>query len=997
MSTLTAQKEEDPVWSYAIADINPAVSLTQDLPQGVNADILVLCGGDVRDILYTVYSEKGLPTRRLDITACANNVALNSTNIARHILLFTLILDGKDLVSADQLWNTYYHLYLTPSDFDCVISQATKLHKLANTLKAWHDSPYGKTVRICDDATLELVRSTWAGYAKAEGSAEYKQKFTAVRGLSERRKEAVYGKSGDTVVPTSARSCAPLSTQIMKDLVELTENNWQTGLTGHYPPPGLESMSPNPAIATVLSEKCLLEYPTDPLIAFYLATAQANLTELSPQRLNDEISDAPTKDRLYTTARLQFEAWTDAFREAATRTTIRFIRIGEFFSFCGTLRQDGIDGKKKEAPKKFDAIHTGSLADQFGVLNVLVSATPLLKSLASSSIYTECLLRDTSTGNRLDRLLGAHTTAITTLLGLSPTEYWTNSSAVSLIDGVMAGWSGKSDLTLQFKLAWKRHDQISGAQSTKLVIDPKSLASVLYKIYCQLSIRKNAAFAQPDSVAQMFEARGFEALCTAVNEHVEVDSDLVFEELLSLLVRDGHEDVAHQLSNITKQMTQIGLRTEAPRASIANSSNQPKFTAIIDEKTNNVTSITGHLDITSALGRKLLADKSIPISLQQSSPYTINITFSKARLIIPLTFPVPVSKENSKTCIARTSQYIEVITPIADPLQEPVLDDYIFPTSLLPSHIPTTLGNVPNLSLDTLPILATDDKNRIRFLTSLTSLVFSARERRLREEADQAATKPSTILPSSPRLNFKESLFTLFMLSSGLQGGQTGLFAISHPSAEKGVNMLLFVSAIRLDSAHGSVVLDAAIIPFTRSLVESGVLEEFLLILRTLECCTITVDDAELLLWKKNLPALAERCRTWEHDKRKCEYIKHGEIPVSLEDGGRVLCSCGQGKLPEGFIVLPEWEESARKYATRVAISPTYSSVVVEELVDPKLVNAQKQQQSREVEKCRNCGKSEEVDGATLKKCTRCLAVKYCSVACQKKDWKKHRGECLEG
>lgn len=43
---------------YAIGN-TPAVSLTRCLPQGVDADILLLGCGDVRHILYTAYSEQG--------------------------------------------------------------------------------------------------------------------------------------------------------------------------------------------------------------------------------------------------------------------------------------------------------------------------------------------------------------------------------------------------------------------------------------------------------------------------------------------------------------------------------------------------------------------------------------------------------------------------------------------------------------------------------------------------------------------------------------------------------------------------------------------------------------------------------------------------------------------------------------------------------------------------------------------------------------------------
>ncbi len=47
-----------------------AVNLTEDLPQGVDADVLLLGCGDARDILYTAAANQLFPERRLDITAC---------------------------------------------------------------------------------------------------------------------------------------------------------------------------------------------------------------------------------------------------------------------------------------------------------------------------------------------------------------------------------------------------------------------------------------------------------------------------------------------------------------------------------------------------------------------------------------------------------------------------------------------------------------------------------------------------------------------------------------------------------------------------------------------------------------------------------------------------------------------------------------------------------------------------------------------------------------
>lgn len=412
-----------------------------------------------------------------------------------------------------------------------------------------------------------------------------------------------------------------------------------------------------------------------------------------------------------------------------------------------------------------------------------------------------------------------------------------------------------------------------------------------------------------------------------------------------------------------------------------------------------LTTITGRLDITSPDGKKLLADKA-PVDARKISPFMFEIVLGEREAVFPMCFPVPVVKDGGKTRVARTSAYVEVTAPLADPATAQTLDDFVFPSTLAETDsgsgvrqtIPVPL-NIPHFNLDNLTVLDITDKKRLGFLTTLSSWMFSARERKLREQAQDDSG-----LATSARMNFKESLFTMFMLASGLQGGQTGLFAIHHPE-KGGIHMLIFVSAIRLDGANASAVLDAAVIPFTVDIIRGGSLEAFLLVLRELECCTITVDDAELALWKKVLPALAERCRGWDHGAG-CEYGRPGaSVPLSTEPGEQVLCGCGAGKLPGGFVGLPEWDVAAQ-FATRIAISPTYAVPFVEDVVDPAAAEGIAQAgmgvQGDQTLRCRNCGSLEARGGGALKKCTRCMKVRYCSAECQKKDWKKHRMECGE-
>lgn len=441
----------------------------------------------------------------------------------------------------------------------------------------------------------------------------------------------------------------------------------------------------------------------------------------------------------------------------------------------------------------------------------------------------------------------------------------------------------------------------------------------------------------------------------------------------------------------------VGSLSRQP-ASFSGRSADVTLTPEIEESTGKIAAITGRANITSDEGKRYLQDK-LPIALQQTSPFTIDVVFGERALVQTITYRVPVTQENSRSRVARKSGYVEVIAKLAEPGVSGILEEYIFPTvttdlSVSPGNVVPATLNIPHLSLDTLPIIDVAEKKSIRFLDSLASFTFSDRERHLREEVLASATQ--TGLAPSVRLNFKETLLTILMVSSGLQGGQTGLFALS--LAETGIHMLLFVSALRLDGANASVVLDAAVIPVTTAMLKDADFEAFLLLLRTLECCTITVDAAELALMKKVLPALAERCRTWSHAEG-CEYSVQGRAPLSLDHGAQVLCSCGQGKLPDGFVGVPDWEASARRFATRIAISPTFAVPFVEDVVYSefaKSIREHPETAGKKPEACRNCGRTRAADGGALKKCMRCLEVKYCSAECQKKDWKKHRMECKE-
>lgn len=1115
-------------------------------------------------------------------------------------------------------WNLYYHLFLDDASIHALQEHVAKLLEVSVSTSTWKASEFGGQFRFSTESTLSATRSAWEAYAvdiANKSNKDYRAKFEAALTRSKQYKQGLSG--GASLISGGARAAAPLGAAATFDdeLRKALDAWWETGITGSVPS-GTEA--PNPLFSAALSENYVLAFGSDPILSYHLAAAKAHLTELSPLRPTEADSFGPG---FVETAKSQFSEWAKAFTEfPSSSLVIRFV-AADCFAFCHTLQHNLSTGQFSNnfyrrqlsaerleldseeyatgrAPKQFDVIDTSNLSDYVGTLNIVVSASPILKDAPWVTLYTEAMQKGAdSERKKFEELLCGPTTTVSTLLGISPAEYWTNATAVASVDDYMqaiaASKSSPQQSGVQWRFAWKFNRHLSGKTSTlRLKISAADLTAILHKTYQSMFIVENPQALLSLSQEEQLNAvrkqaypkfhRGSlvafmkrllqltdvdtEAFCRLSLAKVNLESASMFgsnffqsfslemsrqglysEAWLSDEIRRGAEGdpfagwsdvppyVAITISipasrwksfyraaaqtnvgfavegslrgvrggatawhnlfadvqvafgdikasgvrgspefsievvedkrrwlgdssmiasfhvptaalQVDPQSTKISLglqnnpqtlsvfqtelqlgqsmaiyetglddgdhvyithyqpgqdghpvfssfHMETPAHQEIDGSSRASFVVNLSGS-GEISTITGHLDIVSSEGKKLLAEKAA-VNIAQISPFLFEMTLGERDLIFNLDFPVPVVQDGSKTRVARTSSYIEIVAPLADPATSQTLDSFIFPSTLtddVHGHpIPVPL-NIPHVNLDTLPILDISEKEGLKFLTNLTSWTFSARERELREQADKSG------LATSSRLNFKESLFTMFMLASGLQGGQTGLFAITHPQ-KGGIHMLIFVSALRLDGANASVVLDAAALPLTMEIVKGGQLDSFLLLLRTLECCSVTVDDEELALWKRTLPTLVERCRNWSHTAG-CEYAQSGAtVPLSIEPAKAVICSCGAGQLPPNFINLPDWDTAA-KFATRLAISPTYAVPFVEDVVDPGLAKAFPSAvaglRGDEVLRCRNCGKTEAKGGGSLKKCLRCLKVRYCSAECQKKDWKKHRMECEE-
>jgi hypothetical protein len=235
------------------------------------------------------------------------------------------------------------------------------------------------------------------------------------------------------------------------------------------------------------------------------------------------------------------------------------------------------------------------------------------------------------------------------------------------------------------------------------------------------------------------------------------------------------------------------------------------------------------------------------------------------------------------------------------------------------------------------------------------------------------------------------------------------VFALRDPNAAGMLgDVLVFVSALRMDLARRAVVLDCGVLAMTERVFErlGAYLGKLVGLGGAGGVVVVVVDAEEMRLWREVLPAWVERCRggLWAH-KEGCEYYCAEEgvwkAPVSVEMWEKVVCGCGKGVFPEGWGAdIPLWA-MFEKHCVRAAISPLFASALAEDVVlsFKELASVCGRETAGEEEQdnvngCRNCGTEKSKNDEDLKSCGRCRKVKYCGEACQRADWKRHKQAC---
>jgi len=275
--------------------------------------------------------------------------------------------------------------------------------------------------------------------------------------------------------------------------------------------------------------------------------------------------------------------------------------------------------------------------------------------------------------------------------------------------------------------------------------------------------------------------------------------------------------------------------------------------------------------------------------------------------------------------------------------------------------------SIHRLNLACLPILDTKAKKIDQWLNPHVGSMMSARERTLRKKHKKDAL-----------MFVKDTLHTIFVRSSGIQGGPAHRLFSLRDEATNNCDTIFFISDLRYDLHSHTMVCDGYVLPLTHDLMPK-IASALAKLVQNGSMVNVSVFEGEMQAWKQLLPAFVERCRTsWKHGDN-CEYKSQGKIPLAEVMEKDPLCSCGRGKDVQGMSKAALWAKFT-PYVTRVALSPLFAVSYLETVGrDPEAYRCFV---------CRKRGKPK------LMTCGGCKKVRYCSKECQKKDWKAHSTKC---
>lgn len=419
----------------------------------------------------------------------------------------------------------FYSVLINSDCFHAIRERATLLKDASISLSNWHSSDYGKILPITDSETLSKIRQFWVKYASFADMPS----ATQDKARDKFMKDFHHSREKFTGVSLSGlRSIGAPFMDAHIPVIEAFEGYWRTGVVGGLSEFSEDAIHLNPLFvySNIGGDKCVIHYGADPIYGFHCGTAFAETTHPSPlKQFSQNATLQENIDLLSKTAVLEFNSWCSAFQSFA-RQALHDPSHGRIYNFCGDalefcyslqsalgkIERDANFYETCAAPWKvqvdfvnasgfmgpFDVIDTSNIADHVGLLNILICALPLLKSVSSSALYTENLVQSTvqyDAHERLKFLLCGDPSSIFCLLGAAPMECLTGvTTYCSLHEESMFHYTQTINEAkqLRWRLTWKdmllSDGHVKDICTTPLIPtwDADSLAQTLVSIYSEM-------------------------------------------------------------------------------------------------------------------------------------------------------------------------------------------------------------------------------------------------------------------------------------------------------------------------------------------------------------------------------------------------------------------------------------------------------------------------------------------------------------------------------
>ena len=234
-----------------------------------------------------------------------------------------------------------------------------------------------------------------------------------------------------------------------------------------------------------------------------------------------------------------------------------------------------------------------------------------------------------------------------------------------------------------------------------------------------------------------------------------------------------------------------------------------------------------------------------------------------------LELPSPVRGSQCTTRIARKPFGIKIECPIFTASEIDTHDSW---TKVFVSRDGvSTLSSLSRVDLGIQPVIELRKSEQNSWLNILMGGSLSQSDRLINDLGNEILT--------SPKLDLKQSLFFIFQSFAGMNPRRPESVRYFRLTSRKNMrcHTLIFVNRVLHDLDLGSVVLDVWALPLPIPRVK-----EFgsnLARVQETELLGVLLSEKRSILWKRLLPALAERCRTWNHGT-ECEYQTKGVIPL---------------------------------------------------------------------------------------------------------------------